>query len=56
MADEEVKIRAEMIIAMRRRCNASGQHGEDMANIIAALSIQKPQATEQFEQLDLFAA
>lgn len=44
--------RAHQIITLRRRHNTSGQLGEDIANIVAALAVQHP---EIGKQLDFFA-
>ena len=38
--DEILQRRAQQIIDLRRRHNASGQNGEDMENIIAALAAE----------------
>lgn len=41
--------RAQQIIALRRRHNTSGQAGEDLANIVAALAAQHPETGTQLE-------
>jgi hypothetical protein len=41
-SDPCVVSQAQGILATRRRCNASGQDGEDLHEIIAALVAQRP--------------
>lgn len=41
-SDPWVELRAQEILATRRRCNASGQDGADLHEIIAALNVQRP--------------
>lgn len=51
MSHSEAEVRAKQIIALRRRYNASGQDGRDIANIIAALVSDTPASGAQ---LNLF--
>lgn len=47
--DEILQRRAQQIIDLRRRHNASGQNGEDMENIMAALAAESTvQSTQGF--------
>lgn len=48
-ADPWVIARAEQIVSLRRRYNSSGQDGEDMHNIVAALVVQIPASGRQQE-------